>query len=132
MQELIVTAYVYYLGVFLAVIGLLELMLSSRAFRFWLVWINNPAFPLHGLLLVAGGMPLTMYGGPLSAFVFTMGLFAVFTGPFVLLYPDKIRVAFRQASIEEGEEFQRRLVRIDGFLRCVCGGILILTRILAS
>ena len=130
MMEFVIGRFVLYLGIFLVAAGSLELFFGRRASSFWEKWIENRFFPLHGLLLIAGGLPLTAYNGTFSTFIFAVGLTVVFTGPFILLYPDKIRSSFREVSHDEGQNFKQRLVRFDGILRILCGLIFIASRFL--
>jgi len=130
MMEFLIERFVLYAGIFLVSAGSLELVFSRQAYRFWEKWVASRFFPLHGILLIAAGLPLTAYSGTFSTFIFIVGLTVVFTGPFVLLYPEKIRSSFRDVSREEGEIFQRRLVRFDGILRILCGVVFIASRFL--
>lgn len=123
-----IARYVFYLGIFLVCAGLLEFFFSSRAFRFWERWIMHRFFPVHGLFLIVAGMPLTAYNGTFSTFIFVFGVTVVLTGPFILLYPEKIRASFKEAAALEGENFQSYLVRFDAIVRLFCGIVFIVSR----
>jgi hypothetical protein len=105
--------------------GALELFLREQSYRFWMRWFNNRFFFLHGIILVALGFPLTFYNGQWSTFVFIVGLFMVVTGPFVIIYPEKIRESFSEISLEMGEEAVKWLVLFDSAVRLVIGIVLL-------
>jgi hypothetical protein len=115
------SCYLLALGIALALVGAVEVVFPLRAFAFWLRWSSSKYFFLHGILLIAGGFPLTLYAGPLSGIIFAMGLLACLTGPFVLLYPEKFRMMFASASDEMKEAGIRAMVRIEGGVRIAAG-----------
>lgn len=116
-----ISLYVLILGIVFAVMGSAELTLRERSFRFWMRWFAHRMFFLHGAVLIALGFPLTFYSGKWSAFVFIVGLFMVLTGPFILIYPEKIRESFSEISSGVGEESLRGLVVFDAAVRVVVG-----------
>ena len=85
-------------------------------------------FPVHGLILIVAGMPLTVYSGTFSTFIFVFGVTVVLTGPFILLYPEKVRASFKEAAVLEGENFRSYLVRFDAIVRLFCGIVFIVSR----
>ncbi len=113
--------YLLVLGIVLVVAGTLEVSIPLRAFAFWRRWSSSRYFFLHGMLLIAGGFPLTLYHGPLSWIVFAMGLLAALTGPFVLIYPEKFRMMFSMVTNEMKDAGIKKMVYIEGLLRIVAG-----------
>lgn len=116
-----ISLYVLILGTVFTAMGSAELTFRERAFRFWMGWFAHRLFFLHGAVLIALGFPLTFYDGKWSAFVFIVGLIMVLTGPFMLIYPEKIRESFSEISSEAGEESLRGLVVFDAAVRVVVG-----------
>ncbi|MBN2158142.1 MAG: hypothetical protein JW807_02010 [Spirochaetes bacterium] len=115
--------YILSIGILLVFVGSVEAGLPLRAFAFWKAWVSQKAFFLHGIALIAGGFPLTLYNGPISPFIFIIGLFAVLTGPFVLLYPDKIRAMFQSVAGEMKDDGIKKIVRVEAFLRIAAGTV---------
>lgn len=105
--------------------GSVELTLREHAFRFWMRWFGHRLFFLHGAVLIVLGFPLTFYNGKWSTFVFIAGLLMVLTGPFILIYPEKIRTSFDEIAEEAGEESLRGLVVFDAAVRVVAGVLFI-------
>lgn len=116
-----ISLYVIALGILLAFMGAFELYLRERSFQFWIQWFTHRLFFLHGIILILLGFPLTFYNGKWSTFVFLVGLFMVITGPFVIIYPEKIRESLGEISSEMGEETVRRLVLFDSAVRLIIG-----------
>lgn len=104
-------------------LSILEAGFPLTFFYFWKKWISNRFFCLHGLALIAGGFPLVMYTGKFSTMIFISGIVITLTGPFILLYPDKIRSMIDSMSLEINVDEIRRLVYIDAFIRCSLGSI---------
>ncbi len=116
-----ISLYVIALGTLFFFMGTAELCLRKRFFQFWMRWFAHRLFFLHGIILVLLGFPLTFYNGKWSTFVFLVGLFMVITGPFVIIYPEKIRESFEDISLEMGEDTVRRLVLFDSAVRLIIG-----------
>lgn len=113
--------YVLAIGALFSLMGALELAIRERSYRFWMRWFAHRLFFIHGILLVSLGFPLTFYNGKWSTFVFIVGLFMVITGPFVIIYPEKIRESFEEISSEMGEDVVKKLVLFDSATRLVIG-----------
>jgi hypothetical protein len=113
--------YLLTLGIFLACAGTFEICLPLKAFAFWKKWSSSKFFFLHGILLIAAGFPLTIYTGPLSWLIFVMGLLAVLTGPFVLIYPDKFKMMFGAAAEELKDPTIKKMVVAEGAVRIAVG-----------
>ena len=103
-------------------------MAPHTIFNLWLRWINNKLYFLHGVLLILGGFPLTVYSGRFSGIIFAIGLMVVFTGPFVLIYPEKIRGMFNAIAGEPDLKKIRGFILIDASLRVVSGIFFIASR----
>ena len=113
---------------FLIVIGSTQLMLSIiefvsplRSFRMWQHWVSNRFFPVHGIALIFIGLPLTVYKGYLSSLIFYIGLLIVFTGPFILIYPEKIRRAFINSEDVFRDKDIKIMIFLDAFFRISMG-----------
>ncbi len=117
--------FIYYVPAFgaaLVFLGLLEMSMPLRAFRLWKWWAGNRFFFLHGIMLIVVGFPLTVYHGPLETAVFVVGLFIVFSGPFILLFPEKFKKTFEMAEEEMKERGgERRVVFFEAFMRIAAG-----------
>jgi len=115
------------LGFTQIILSLIEIISPLRAFLMWKIWVSNRLFPLHGLALIFIGLPLTVYKGYLSSIIFCIGMFVVFTGPFILVYPEKIRGIFD----ESGKSFKEREIKImiflDAFFRFSSGVIFLIS-----
>ena len=122
--------YILILGIFLVFLGAVELTIPLRAFRFWKSWVFKRYFFLHGSVLIAAGFPLTIYQGPLSTLLFIIGIFAVLTGPFVLIYPEKIRHMFQAMSEDMKDSDIKKMIYIEGSLRIAAGAICVVSYIL--
>ncbi len=120
-----ISVYILILGIILVLIGGIELIIPLKAFGVWKKWVSGKLFFLHGLLLIAAGFPLTIYNGPLSPVLFIFGLIAVLTGPFVLIYPEKIRLMFLAMAEETGDADMKKIIYAEGLLRISAGIICI-------
>ena len=122
--------YIFSIGIIFTAIGLFELLMPGKAFLAWKKWSGNKFFFLHGLILITAGFPMTFYKGVFSTAIFIIGLTIVLTGPFVLLYPEKIRDMFRVMSVEMPEQRVQRIVLFEGVIRIIVGALLISTKFL--
>jgi hypothetical protein len=117
----VIAHYILTLGIVLVLAGVLEISMPLRAFVFWRRWSSSRFFFFHGILLIAAGFPLTLYEGPLSPVIFTMGLLAALTGPFVLIYPEKFRMIFSSVGEEMKNAGIKKMVYVEGFVRIAAG-----------
>ena len=117
--------YILILGIILAAVGALEAIAPLKAFGFWKEWVSKKLFFLHGPLLIIGGFPLTIYKGPLSTALFIFGLLAVLMGPFILIYPEKIRATFQAMAEEMQNADIKKIIRAEAFLRLGAGAVCI-------
>lgn len=116
--------YAALLGMGLMVQGIAEFLAPGRIFRLWMKWIRHRLYFFHGLILIIGGFPLTAYRGRFSGVIFALGLIIVFTGPFILIYPEKIRKVFETMEAHEDGAVIRHLMYADAFVRVLSGGFL--------
>jgi len=121
---MLISKYIFALGAGLIILGGIEFILPVRAFQFWKKWSAHRLFFLHGILLIAVGFPLTVYKGAYSTVIFIIGLFFVLSGPFILLYPEKIGSTFQTASDEMGGEIEKKLIYFEAFFRVAAGVLL--------
>ena len=100
--------------------------MPQRIFLIWKKWINCRFYPLHGMLLMFGGLPLTFFRDTISGkIMMVVGIVAVFSGPFILLFPNKIRELFAltESELEEGDT--DGLIYFDAVLRGIAGALII-------
>lgn len=109
------------------VMALLGFFFPLRTFNMWRLWILNRFFPLHGFALICIGFPLTVYRGYLSSIIFYIGLFIVLTGPFVIIYPEKIRRAFDNSNDFFKERDIRIMIYLDALFRSGAGLIFLIS-----
>lgn len=119
--------FILFLGVIQLVISFVEIFLPYKSFLTWKAWISCRFFPVHGAALIVIGFPLTIYNGYLSSLVFFIGLVVVFTGPIILIYPEKIREAFSFSSETFEEGRLKNIVRFDAVMRFAAGIILLIS-----
>lgn len=119
--------FILFFGIIQIIIAFVEVFMPYKSFLTWKVWISCRYFPLHGAALIAAGLPLTAYNGYLSSIIFFIGIVVVFTGPVILLYPEKIREAFSFSSETLGENGVKKIVRFDALMRLAAGMILLVS-----
>ncbi|TAL39579.1 MAG: hypothetical protein EPN93_01140 [Spirochaetes bacterium] len=118
--------YILLFGVVLIITGTSEFMMPGRFFAFWKAWVSHRLFFLHGAGLIAVGFPLTCYGSaPMGTFVLGFGLLLVFTGPFILLYANKIRKLFLVTTADMDEAASRHLIYFDAGVRLAVGALFV-------
>lgn len=115
--------YMLIFGIFFIIVGISDLIIPRRVFSIWRSWSSKKFFFLHGLLLIAAGLPLTVYEGRFSTFIFITGLIIVLSGPFVLLYQDKFRQMFQAASDEFNDWNIKKLMYVEGAVRIAVGAV---------
>lgn len=111
------------LGTTQIIISLMEVFSPLKAFNMWRLWVSNSLFPIHGFGLIIVGIPLAVYKGFLSSIIFYIGLFVVFTGPFILIYPEKIRKVFSDSENIFKEKDIKVMIYIDAFIRMSAGAV---------
>ena len=119
---------------FIALFGSIQLIISvaefifpERSFLAWRIWISSRYFPLHGAALILTGFPLTIYSGYLSSVIFFIGIVVVLTGPFILIYPEKIREAFDYSAGIFEQKNIKKIIRFDSAVRLATGIVLIVS-----
>jgi hypothetical protein len=117
--------YVAVLGAGMLCLGFFELIFPAAFFRLWEAWSRHRMFFLHGIILVIGGFPLTIYQGAFSTFIFIIGVFFVISGPFILIYPEKFGRTFEAASREMKGEVRIRLIYLEALFRIATGSIFV-------
>ena len=108
-------------GIVLIILGSVELAAPLKSFAIWRAWASSRAFFLHGIILMALGLPLTVYRGPASLPAFIVGLVASLTGPFILLFPGKIKKIFDEITVELDVTDLRKMMRFEASLRLAAG-----------
>jgi hypothetical protein len=113
--------YVFFLGIILILFSLTEMIIPEKIYALQKRWIQHPLFPVHGFMLMLGAFPLVLFRESLSGKIMMgIGLVIVFTGPFILLFPDKMRSLFMHTD-KEIENNRRKLLFIDATVRLLCG-----------
>lgn len=124
MEDLFYKYFILSLASIQGTIGLAELIAPARMYRFWKKLISSRYFFIHGFLLIAVGFPLTLYNGELSGILFYIGIFIVLAGPFVIIYPDKLKNSFYEAELEMKPESLVKVIYFESFTRIVFSSIL--------
>jgi len=119
--------FILFFGIIQLIIAFVEITMPYRSFLSWKTWISCRFFPFHGAALIVIGFPLTIYNGYLSSIIFLIGLVVVFTGPVILIYPEKIREAFSFSSETFEEGSLKKIVRFDAIMRMAAGIILVIS-----
>lgn len=115
--------YLCFFGIYLISIGLLELIIPKYMLQLWIKFSSSRLYFLYGIALIIAGFPLTQVPSSnfLSTPLFIIGLIVVFSGPFILIYPDKIRNVFLQGLEELGQTGSRFALIVDAITRIVTG-----------
>ncbi len=118
-----VMVFILIVGIYVITIGLLELVIPARMLQLWIKISSSRLYYLYGILLIIAGFPLTQVpsSNPLSTPLFIVGLIVVFSGPFILIYPEKIKNIFFQGLEELGQKGSRFALIIDAIARIVTG-----------
>jgi len=106
----------------LVILSVVECIIPAKSYSFWKKWINHPLYPLHGIILMVGGLPLTFFRDGISGKIMMgIGIFIVITGPFIFLFPGRMREFFTTTESEIGEEDRPHLVYFDAVMRGFSG-----------
>jgi hypothetical protein len=91
--------------------------------QLWIKISSSRLYFLYGIALIVAGFPLTLVpsSNPLSTPLFIVGLIVVFSGPFILIYPEKIKNIFFQGLEELGQTGSRFALIIDAIARIATG-----------
>lgn len=117
MENLFYKYFILILASIQGTIGLAELLAPPRMYKVLKKLISSKYFFIYGFLLICAGFPLTLYKGELSGILFYIGLFIVLTGPFVIIYPDKLKNSFHEAEIEIKSESLYKFIYFEAFIR---------------
>ncbi len=100
--------------------------------QLWIKFSSSRLYFLYGIALIIAGFPLTQVpsSNPLSTPLFIIGLIVVFSGPFILIYPEKIRNVFLQGLEELGQTGSRFALIVDAIARIATGILCIAAYIL--
>lgn len=116
--------YKYFLitiGTTQVIMAFIEIFAPLRSFLMWEKWVSSRFFPVHGLALIFIGLPLTVYKGYLSSVIFYIGLLIVFTGPFILIYPEKIKNVFTDTENLLKDRDKKIMIYFDSVFRLSTG-----------
>lgn len=127
MENIIFKYFLIVIGSTQVLLTLIEIVSPYRAFLMWKKWVLGGFFPLHGLVLIFTGLPLTFYKGYLSSIIFYIGLLVVFMGPFILIYPEKIRKVFSDSENVFSQKDIKMMIYFDAFFRFSAGVIFLLS-----
>ena len=121
------SGYILVLGIFLIALSTVEFLAADKIFRLWKGWIYHKLFPLHGLVLVCGGLPLTFFRDTISGkIMFGIGILVVMTGPFILLFPERVRHLFSVTEQEmSGEGEAAGIIYLDAVVKGAAGSFFI-------
>jgi hypothetical protein len=114
------TGYKYFLiiiGMTQSLLAIIGFFFPYRTFMVWKKWAMSRFFPMHGVTLILVGLPLTVYKGYMSSIIFVIGLFIVFTGPFILIYPEKVKSIFEKSDEVFSSTEIKAMIFLDAFLR---------------
>jgi hypothetical protein len=124
----ILTYYILSLGIALIVLCFVELAIPKKIYSIWKQWISHRFFRIHGILIIFGGLPLTFFREGISGkIMFCIGIFVVFMGPFILLFPNKMRDLYLSAETSIEDEDKKGIIYFDAVTRGISGAIFIYT-----
>ena len=109
------------------IMALMEVISPLRSFLMWKRWVSGSFFPFHGIALIFIGLPMTFFKGYLSSIIFYIGLFIVFTGPFIIIYPEKIRKVFNNSEDVFSDKDVKIMIFLDAFFRLSIGVIFLIS-----
>jgi hypothetical protein len=127
LENLIFKYFLIVAGLSQVFLALMEVLSPYRSFLMWKKWVAGSFFPFHGLALIFTGLPLTFYKGYLSSVIFYIGLFVVLMGPFILIYPEKIRKVFNDSENVFNQRDIKMMIYFDAFFRSAAGIIFLLS-----
>ncbi|MGQ9842274.1 MAG: hypothetical protein ACUVRK_01805 [Spirochaetota bacterium] len=124
--------FIFILGIYVTTIGLLELIIPARMLQVWIKISSSKLYFLYGIVLILAGFPLTQVPSYnlLSTPLFIVGLIVVFSGPFILIYPEKTRNLFFQGLDELGQKGSHFALIIDAIARITVGILCIVAYLL--
>ena len=114
------------LGAVQVILGITELLFPQRMFLIWKKFIQSRFYPVYGIILILIGLPLTAYNGYLSLVILFIALFIVFSGAFILFYPEKIRKSFYESEEFFNNKTIRLLIYCEALLRLCAGAVFLI------
>lgn len=83
-------------------------------------------YPLQGLLVTIGGLPLTFFRSDIPGkIMLCVGLITIFSGPFILLFPDRIRQLIELAEEGINDEDSKYMIYSDAVMKGIAGSLFI-------
>ena len=113
------------LGSIQIILAIIEFLFPQKMFLIWKKFILNRFYPIYGIILILIGLPLTAYKGYLSVVILFIALFIVFSGAFILFYPEKIRKSFNDSEEFFNDKTIRLLIYFEALFR-LCAGVILL------
>jgi hypothetical protein len=114
------------LGLFQIILAIIELLFPQRIFSIWKKFILSRFYPGYGIILILIGLPLTAYKGYLSLVILFIALFIVFSGAFILFYPEKIRRSFNESEEIFNNKTIKLLIYFEALLRICAGAVFLI------
>lgn len=125
----IFSLYLFFLAVFLLLQAAVELIIPEKMYAIQRKWIFHRWYPLHGLVLSFGGLPLTFFRESAAGkIMLAAGIIIVMTGPFIIFYTAKVRSFFEESEKEMGDN-RRKLMYLDAVVRMSVAAIILFTMI---
>jgi uncharacterized membrane protein len=124
----ILSYYILSLGIALIILCIVQLLIPERIYSIWKKWISHRFFRAHGAIIMIGGLPLTFFReGIAGKIMLCIGLFVVFMGPFILLFPNKMRDLYIRTESDIEEEDKKGIIYFDALTRGISGAIFVYT-----
>jgi len=122
----VLSYYILSLGIALIILCIVQILIPERIYSIWTKWISHRFFRIHGAIIIIGGLPLTLFReGIAGKLMFCIGIFVVFMGPFILLFPNRLRDLYIRTEAEIEEEDKKGIIYFDAITRGVSGSIFI-------
>jgi uncharacterized protein YjeT (DUF2065 family) len=111
--------------------AVIELIFPERVVNFWHNFVQSKIFPFYGLVLSIGALPLTQFTESIQGKVlFAIGLIAVFTGPFMLLFPGYFRKVIQEMLNNKEYGNLKQIAYVDAVMRLISATVILLVRFL--
>jgi hypothetical protein len=122
----VLSYYILSLGIALIILCVVQILIPEKIYSIWTKWISHRFFRIHGALIIIGGLPLTLFREGVSGkLMFCIEFFVVFMGPFILLFPNKLRDLYIHTEAEIEEKDKNGITYFDAITRGVSGTIFI-------
>jgi hypothetical protein len=117
--------YLFTLGAVLFFQALLEFFFPEKMYGLQRSWIFCRWYPLHGIILSAGALPLTFFRDTAAGkAMMAAGIVVVLTGPFIFFYTEKVREIFKETEEEIGAN-RKKLMYLDAVVRAALAILMI-------